>query len=132
MATSQPAWDISSQTYQRRHAPRSLPSPLWGGSDRRSGAGSCNLRARQTSKEYPSLLLRSLPPHKGEGRENRASLGPRDGRDPEIRATLLRALRNNLLAADHQPQAKIAHLAAGKEARTAATRFAALTALLWC
>ncbi|MBB3148758.1 hypothetical protein FHS21_005206 [Phyllobacterium trifolii] len=41
-----------------------LPSPLWGGQERSDGEGFSSKR------EYPSLLLRSLPPHKGEGKRS--------------------------------------------------------------
>ncbi len=52
----------------------SLPSPLWGGKDRRSREGSL----LDLSKKDSSLLLRRLPPHKGEGnRRQHRSVGRR-------------------------------------------------------
>lgn len=49
----------------RAEGTTSLPSPLWGGKDRRSREGSF----LDLSKKVPSLLLRSLPPHEGEGNQ---------------------------------------------------------------
>jgi hypothetical protein len=53
---------------------RLLPSPWWGGAERSDGEGCSsrhrnnNLVGRLSTAKDPSLLLRSLPPHKGEGK----------------------------------------------------------------
>jgi hypothetical protein len=53
---------------------RLLPSPLWGGAERSDGEGCSsrhsndNVVGRLSTAKDPSLLLRSLPPHKGEGK----------------------------------------------------------------